>query len=309
MTLHVSWLGRIFVLFLGLVIVQMKAGDSSDFWNYYDRFMDRDGIYIRSVIDALNFLWLSESFYVLMGVGFDVSPLLPYHLAWIILWSGLTVYGYRGFHWLLFLCFFPGPDLMTNLIRQETALGVLALSASLGSPILGTSAFLFHPSGLVAAAFLYLTRMLDELLGASPLRILILCSVAVLGGVWLLTSPFVGVGLAKLDAKRGLAEFGPRFIYFVYVEYALLAVLCLTIRARSQRLFYFATVVSCLFFTMVEIYFYRFLYVFYPFIIYEIGEALRHQMGTRKPLLDWLTTAARYGLVLLSGSFVLISLM
>jgi len=308
-TLPVSALTRVLVLLFGLCLVQIKAGDSADFWSYYDNFAGRGSIQVNSFLDLVGFIWSSKSFYHLMGMAFDIWPLLPYHLGWVALWTGLSAYGFRGIHWFLFLSFFPGPDLMVNLVRQETALGMIALFMSLNTPLLASCTFLLHPSALVTVGFLYLARIFEEVFVGSPVRSILLCLVVGIISAWLLTSPFFGMALAKLDAKRGLAEFGSRFIYFVYAEFMIIALLCLSIRTKTMRMVCFGTVALCLFFTVVEIYFYRFLYIVYPFIIYEIGEALSVRAKNRKHLIAWLTTGGRYGLVWLSGMFVMMSLL
>lgn len=300
---------RFLVFVFGTLIIHFEANQSADFWNYYDRFADRGELHIDSILGMIQFIWSSQSFYLLMGLVFDLSPVLPYYAAWFVLWFGLCAYGFRGIHWCLFFCFFPGPDLLVNLIRQEFALGLIALIMSWGSPALAVTAFLFHPSSLVSVAFLYVAKIFESVFLGSIWRSLLL--VVVIGGatVWIFNSPFFGMALAKLDAKRGLAQFGSRFIYFVYIEFAILAFLCLSIRSRVQRLIYFGLVVTCLVFTVIEIYFYRFLYAFYPFVIFEIGQALRIQAGARKHLLAWLSVGGRYGVVSMSGMFVMLSLL
>lgn len=298
-----SLVNAVFLLF-GILLIQLEASQSADYWNYYDRFSDRNALQIETLSDLIGLIWSSQVFYLALGPFFDLSPILPYHVTWLILWFGLCSYGFRPLHWILFFSFFPGPDLVINLIRQEAALGVFALLISVRMPALAVGSFFFHPSSLLTFGFYYFSKIFEDFFIGSRLRsiLLSLAVFAIIG--FLLNSSLFVTGLAKLDAKRGLAEFGSHFIFFVYIQITILAVLCLSIRSPAKRFLFTATAIGCLAITVFEIYFYRFIYIVYPFIIYEIAESFRLSAINRR-ISTWILGSIRYSLVLISGVFVM----
>lgn len=309
MSLPISALTSITALIFGLFILSIEAADSADYWNYYDLFADRYMVNIGSAQELIDFIWSSRAYYMIMGPAFDVSPLLPYYLGWILLWVGLTAYGFRGLHWLLFISFFPGPDLMLNVIRQETALGVVAFLLSVRMPLIAFSAFLLHLSAPLMVGFVYISGIFEKMFTGLTLRTVLPMIVIIAFGIWLLTSSFFIMALIKLDAKRGMSTFNALFIYFVYVQLAILTVFSLAIRPLPKRLFFFGAALLCLLLTVLEIYFYRFIYTIYPFIIYEIGEALRIRIRGRKSMISWLNLGGIFGVVAASGVLIMRSIL
>ncbi|MFD2741663.1 hypothetical protein ACFSUD_19050 [Sulfitobacter aestuarii] len=306
-------LTRLLALTFGALLIHLGATQSADFWNYHDLFAAHWSMDIRSLTDLIGFVWTSKSFYEIMDPVFRISPELPYYLSWLVLWVGLCFYGFRGLHWFLFFSFFPGPDLLLNVIRQEFALGIAAIFLSLSGPMLASLAFLFHPSGILTIAFLYVSDRFEKILLSGLLNGMLLILGTVLALVLALNSTFFEMGLAKLDAKRGLAEFGSHFIYFVYFQLAFLAFLCLYIQSRVRRILFFGTIAFCIVMTVSDIYFYRFIYIFYPFVVFDIGETLRirprrrRRRRRRRRILDWVSRWLRYGIIASSGAFVTMS--